>query len=183
MEIPDNIPSRKAETGSPAKASKTNPAPSLTIEESGQFRLDYHRRKTLFRSLFPQSAPKGTKEYRRASSGPPENPDPPILCDFSYSSGRAAPHTLPTDSAMMTARVTGEERQHGDDDERTGSVYAGLTQLFRILRNARGAYLPHPLGAATTQGGYVAAVAYTPPSPSSPDGPRRSSATGQQNRR
>jgi len=32
--------------------------------------------------------------------------------------------------------ATGKRRQHGDDDGGTGTVYAGLAQLFRILRNA-----------------------------------------------
>jgi RNA-directed DNA polymerase len=30
----------------------------------------------------------------------------------------------------------GKRRQHGDDDGGVGPVYAGLAQLFRILRNA-----------------------------------------------
>ena len=33
----------------------------------------------------------------------------------------------------------GQGRQHHDDIGRVGSVYAGLAQLFRLLRNARGA--------------------------------------------
>ena len=32
--------------------------------------------------------------------------------------------------------ATGKRRQHRDDDRGTGSVYAGLAQLFRLLRNA-----------------------------------------------
>ena len=32
--------------------------------------------------------------------------------------------------------ATGQGRQHRDDDSGTGSVYAGLARLFRLLRNA-----------------------------------------------
>src|SRR2546421_6584252 len=41
----------------------------------------------------------------------------------------------------------------------------GLAQLFRILRNARGADWLNPLGPAATPGGFVAAVENTAPSP------------------
>ena len=48
--------------------------------------------------------------------------------------------------------ATGQRRQHGDDDRGTGSVYAGLAQLFRLLRNARSADWPDPLGPVATSG-------------------------------
>jgi hypothetical protein len=43
-------------------------------------------------------------------------------------------------------------RQHHDDIRRVGSVYAGLAQLFRLLRNARGACRAHSLGPAAATG-------------------------------
>jgi hypothetical protein len=55
-------------------------------------------------------------------------------------------------------------RQRGDDDSGTGSVQAGLGQLFRLLRNARGAGVPHALGPLATASRVVATVENTPPS-------------------
>src|ERR1039457_5059677 len=53
---------------------------------------------------------------------------------------------------------TGKGSQHEDDDGGTGTVYAGLAQLFRILRNARGAGFLDRLGAAPTAMFPMAAV-------------------------
>src|ERR1022692_3906443 len=47
---------------------------------------------------------------------------------------------------------TGKRRQHEDDDGGTGTVYAGLAQLFRILRNAGSADRFNSLGSVATQG-------------------------------
>ena len=75
----------------------------------------------------------------------------------------------------------GQGRQHENDDGGVGSVYAGLAQqLFRILRNARGADRFNPLGPVATQGGFVAAVENTAPSPGSSAGTGSTSAAGQQ---
>jgi hypothetical protein len=71
-------------------------------------------------------------------------------------------------------------RQHGDDDGRLGPVYAMLAELFRILRNAGGADWFNPLGSIATPGSNMAAVENITPSPSSPDGTRGPSATGEQ---
>ena len=76
--------------------------------------------------------------------------------------------------------ATGQGRQHEDDDGGTGPIYAGLAQLFRLLRNARGADRLNPLGPVATQGGYVAAVENTAPSPGGSVGTGGASAAGQQ---
>src|SRR5437867_1360494 len=73
----------------------------------------------------------------------------------------------PLRSAPPTDHAKGQGCQHGNDDGGVGSVYAGLAQLFRILRNARSAGLPHPLGPVATTSGSVAAVENTAPSPGS----------------
>jgi RNA-directed DNA polymerase len=65
--------------------------------------------------------------------------------------------------------ATGQERQHREDDRGTGSVYAGLAQLFRLLRNAYGAAIPHALGAAAASGRSMAAVENSAPSPDGTD--------------
>ena len=75
--------------------------------------------------------------------------------------------------------ATGQRRQHRDDDSGTGSVYAGLAQLFRLLRNAGGAGLPDSLGPTATASGFVAAVENTTPSPGGFAGAGGPSATGQ----
>src|SRR4029077_12241248 len=79
--------------------------------------------------------------------------------------------------------VTGKRRQHEDDDGGTGTVYAGLAQLFRLLRNARGADRFNPVGSVATPGGYVAAVENTAPSPSCITGTGGARAAGEQYRR
>jgi len=60
--------------------------------------------------------------------------------------------------------ATGKGRQHGEDDGGTGSVYAGLAQLFRILRNAE-VLIGLTRWVRCDSGGFVAAVENTPPSP------------------
>ena len=60
--------------------------------------------------------------------------------------------------------ATGQRRQPGDDDSGTGSVHAGLAQLFRLLRNARGAGVPHALGPLAIASGAVATMENTSPS-------------------
>jgi hypothetical protein len=54
--------------------------------------------------------------------------------------------------------ATGQRRQRGDHDSGTGSVSPGLAKLFRLLRNARGAGVPHALGPLATASGAVATV-------------------------
>src|SRR5262249_10830529 len=51
--------------------------------------------------------------------------------------------------------------QHQDDNGRVGSVYAGLAQLFRLLRNARGVDRSRSLGPAAITGRPVASVENT----------------------
>jgi RNA-directed DNA polymerase len=55
--------------------------------------------------------------------------------------------------------ATGQRRQPGDDDSGTGSVHAGLAQLLRLLRNARGAGVPHALGPIAIASRVVATMA------------------------
>src|SRR5262249_51804686 len=74
--------------------------------------------------------------------------------------------------------ATSQGRQHRDDDGGVGSVYAGLAQLFRLLRNARGAGVPHPLGPVATSGRTVAAVEDTAPSEGGVDPVGRALAAG-----
>jgi len=59
----------------------------------------------------------------------------------------------------------------------------GLARLFRVLRNAGSADLPHPLDPVATQGGYVAAVENHTASPGSPVGTRGAPEAGKQYRR
>src|SRR5439155_20211749 len=73
--------------------------------------------------------------------------------------------------------------QHRDDNGGVGSVSAGLAQLFRLLRNARGAHRPDPLGAAKTSECFVAAVENTASSPSGSAPVGRAATAGQQHRR
>jgi RNA-directed DNA polymerase len=65
----------------------------------------------------------------------------------------------------------------------TGPVYAGLAQLFRLLRNARGADRLDPLGPVAIKGGFVAAVENTAPSPGGTPGTGGAGAAGEQYRR
>jgi hypothetical protein len=74
--------------------------------------------------------------------------------------------------------ATGQRRQLGDNDSGTGSVSTGLAKLFRLLRNARGAGVPHALGPLATASGAVATVENSPSSPSSVAGPRGPTAAG-----
>src|SRR4029077_15627676 len=60
----------------------------------------------------------------------------------------------------------GQGRQHQDDNGRVGHVYAGQAQLFRLLRNARGAGRSHSLGPVATAGRSVASVENATASPS-----------------
>ena len=60
---------------------------------------------------------------------------------------------------------------------------AGLANLLRLLRNAAGADISHPIGPIAIRGGYVAAVENTAPSASCSVSTGGSSATGQQYRR
>jgi hypothetical protein len=78
---------------------------------------------------------------------------------------------------------TGERRRHEGDDGGTGTVYARLAQLFRLLRNAQGADRPNRLGAEATEGSYVAAVENSAPSPGSPTGTGGARAAGEKYRR
>jgi len=59
----------------------------------------------------------------------------------------------------------------------------GLAQLFRILRNAGGADWLNPLGPVATQGGIVAAVENTAPSPGGSVGTGGATAAGERYRR
>jgi len=78
----------------------------------------------------------------------------------------------------ITRRAKGAE--HRNDDRGTGSVYAGLAQLFRILRSAMGARVFDSLGPVATTGRSMAAVENTSPSPGGSVGTGGSSTTGQQ---
>src|ERR1700724_1528138 len=55
----------------------------------------------------------------------------------------------------------GQRRQHEDDNGRAGPLYAGLAQLFRLLRNAGGARCSPPLGPVATAGRPLASVENT----------------------
>ena len=79
--------------------------------------------------------------------------------------------------------ATGQRRQHRDDDSGTGSVYAGLARLFRLLRNAGGAGVPDPLGPVATPSSALAAMANTTTSAGRSVGTGGPSATGQSTRR
>src|SRR6202167_1227493 len=85
-------------------------------------------------------------------------------------SGGQARHGAPAFGSIQATRpgdhATGQERQHGNDDGRVSSVYAGLAQLLRILRNARSASESDPFGPAAATGRSVAAVENTAPSSS-----------------
>ena len=91
---------------------------------------------------------------------------------FSFTAGPEVKRTIaPKALDRFKARsprhhATGQRRQHRDDNSGTGSVYAGLAQLFRLLRNARGAGLLDSLGPVATASGFVAAVENPTPSPS-----------------
>jgi len=63
-----------------------------------------------------------------------------------------------------------------------GPVSAGLAQLFRLLRNARSARLPHPLGPLAASGGSVAAVENPTPSPGGAVATGGASQAGEQHR-
>jgi len=76
--------------------------------------------------------------------------------------------------------ATRKRRQHRNDDRGTGSVYAGLAQLFRLLRNARGAGVPDSLGPVATTGSSLAAVENTAPPTGRSVGTGGSPATSQQ---
>src|SRR5258706_5898577 len=67
----------------------------------------------------------------------------------------------PVQAAYPGHHATGQRRQHQDDNGRVGSVYAGLAQLFRLLRNARGVDRSHSLGPAAITGRPVASVENT----------------------
>ena len=108
---------------------------------------------------------------------------------FSFSAGPEVKRVIPPKALdrfkqrirEITRRA--KRRQHRDDDRGVDPVYAGLAQLFRLLRDAASADLPHPLGPTATSGGSVAAVENTAPSPGRPDRAGGSAAAGQQHRR
>gem|GEM_PF-3582941 len=54
----------------------------------------------------------------------------------------------PVQGASARNHAAGQGRQHRNDNGVAGSVYAGLAQLFRILRNAVGAGGTDSLGRA-----------------------------------
>src|SRR5579863_4784655 len=74
----------------------------------------------------------------------------------------------------------GPSLQHRNDNGGTGSVYAGLAQLFRFLRNAGSAGGSYSLGPTAIAGSFVAAVENTASSPGSPTGTGGPTATGKQ---
>src|SRR5256714_4507559 len=59
--------------------------------------------------------------------------------------------------------------QHEDDNGRVGPVYAGLAQLFWLLRNARGVGGSHSLGPVAIAGRSVASVENTTSPPCGTD--------------
>ena len=63
----------------------------------------------------------------------------------------------------------GQGRQHEDDNGRVGPVYAGLAQLFWLLRNARGVGGSHSLGPVAIAGRSVASVENTTSPPCGTD--------------
>src|SRR4029077_4963235 len=67
----------------------------------------------------------------------------------------------PVQAANPGHHAQGQGRQHYGDNGRVGSVYAGLAQLFRLLRNARGVDRSHSLGPAAITGRPVASVENT----------------------
>ena len=105
---------------------------------------------------------------------------------FSFTAGPEVKRTIaPKALDRFKSRIReitrrAKRRQHRDDDRGTGSVYAGLAQLFRLLRNARGAGVLDSLGPVATTSSSLAAVENTTPSPGSSVGTGGSPATGQQ---
>jgi len=90
---------------------------------------------------------------------------------FSFTTGpdikrMIAPKSLTVQATNPGDHAKGQGRQHQDDNGRVGHVYAGLAQLFRLLRNARGAGRSHSLGPVATAGRSVASVENTTASPS-----------------
>jgi group II intron reverse transcriptase/maturase len=87
---------------------------------------------------------------------------------FSDGSGDQAHHCAKGSGSLQGTNTrnypTGKRCQHRRDDSRTGSIYAGLAWLFRILRNTRSADLPHSLDPFETPSSNVAAVENTAPS-------------------
>jgi RNA-directed DNA polymerase len=85
-----------------------------------------------------------------------------------YSRSRGQAHCRaqglePVQATDPRHHATGKKCKHRDDDGRAGSVYAGLAWLFRLLRNARCADVPHPMGPAAAQGCAMASVENTTP--------------------
>jgi RNA-directed DNA polymerase len=86
---------------------------------------------------------------------------------FSFTTGpdikrRIAPKSLERFKRRIrdiTQRVKGVSIE--DDNGRAGPLYAGLAQLFRLLRNAGGARCSHALGPVATAGRPVASVENT----------------------
>jgi site-specific recombinase XerC len=106
------------------------------------------------------------------------------IIDLIGKHGRVRTIPMPTMAGQCCFRWSagGAGGNPQDDDGGTGSVYAGLAQLFRLLRNTRSVNLPYPLGPVATQGGFVATVQDTAPSPSRAIETGGSSAAGTQDR-
>jgi Reverse transcriptase (RNA-dependent DNA polymerase) len=76
---------------------------------------------------------------------------------FSFTAGpdikrTIAPKSLDRFKQRIRDITKGQGRQHQGDNGGTGSVYAGLARLFRLLRNAQGADCSHSLGPLATAG-------------------------------
>jgi group II intron reverse transcriptase/maturase len=84
----------------------------------------------------------------------------------------------PDQATNSRYHTTGKERQYQDDDGPVGSVHAGLARLFRLLPNARGAGLPHPLGPIAAQGCAMASVENSASPPGSAAGGGRAPTAG-----
>ena len=79
---------------------------------------------------------------------------------------------------MTVGGITDYLKQHWPA-RGVGSVYAGLAHLFRLLRNARGAEIPHSLGPAAASGCPLAAVENCSSSEGGADGTGGACAAGE----
>ena len=93
---------------------------------------------------------------------------------FSFTAGpdikrMIAPKSLERFKQQIREHAQGQGRQHYGNNGRVGPIYAGLAQLFWLLRNARGVGRPHSLGPVAIAGRPVASVENTTSSPCGTD--------------
>ena len=84
--------------------------------------------------------------------------------------------------AATTREKPGPGARRGYEGGRTNSVSTGLARLLRLLRNARSADWPDPLGPLAASGCFVAAMENPTPSSSSSVGTRGPPKAGEQHR-